>query len=320
MLEKYKIMFIGDIHWRWENPINRKDDYRQELKSLVIESLLMAEEIKCDGVIFLGDIFDREEPSGSVRNEVLNLFNKKPDGNPWSFDKYVVVGNHDISGQNPDTIYRTALGTLIDSGIVKCETFIEKYSIFCGHYINKIEEQDWSSNDALIYAMHANILENPFFEGNYVLINDFQTHENTKLVISGHYHPGNSPIIREDDVVFANPGSLCRISAIQANIERQIQIAVVDVDKDQISIEYKPLQSAKNSEDIFDLNKVQVNKERRLDAKSLREKIAELRVRNVQEKSDDPCQDFIKFAKEMDASEEEIAIVIDELQSIISSE
>ena len=53
--------------------------------------------------------------------------------------------------------------------------------------------------------------------------------------------------------MFANPGSLGRISIKDAS--HQVQVAVVSRDEDRIAVEYVPIQSAKRPEIVFDMRK-----------------------------------------------------------------
>jgi exonuclease SbcD len=115
LINRNKVMFVGDIHLMDKQPKNRLDDYSLAIRTKLIECFEIAEEKKLDAVVLLGDLFEVCEVGALLRNQTLNILNGGPNGNkPWSFPIYICVGNHDLDSSS--NLEKTALGTLISAG------------------------------------------------------------------------------------------------------------------------------------------------------------------------------------------------------------
>jgi DNA repair exonuclease SbcCD nuclease subunit len=285
------------------------------------ESFHIAQDIGCDKVIILGDLFDSAEPVGAIRNEVIDIFQRDKNGNEWGLEFYSLIGNHDIIGRNPNTIKRTALGTLTKCGINVVDS-IEKddISIYMGHYCDGIEQIDHSNNDADIYVLHANILPEKFVSDEFVLIDDFKVSQRTKLVVTGHYHPGYKTYVREDGVVFCNPGAIARLSAIKSNIERSIKVLVVDINGDDIKIKYYKLESPSPGNKIFNMEAALEKQRKRTGKKDLLNKLEKIRKENPITISENPIDDFKKYSQSIGISEDVIKLVSLTVENIIKKE
>lgn len=259
-----KGIFIADPHFTDKNPPNRIDNYLDAISLKFQESLEIAKNLKVDYVVILGDLFDTYEPSAIVRNRVIDIISKGNNFNKWPFEIFLVVGNHDIYGKNPQTMDMTAIKTLEAVGLLKICDVSDKYGIYFGHYKNDIEKEKVDT-DLPILAMHSNIVHTPAIFSDSILIKDFWTNENNKLVISGHYHAGYNIIKKEPGLFFANPGSLGRLSITDAN-NHLIQIAMVELkDSEVYNIEYIALHSAQPCDMVFDMKTVKENKKQKVD-------------------------------------------------------
>lgn len=312
-----RFMCIGDPHFRCTNPEMRIDNYKEDIFNCLYESFEVAEKNKCSKVIILGDMFDNAEPVGIIRNEVIDLFQKKKDGSAWDLEFYTLVGNHDIIGHNLSTLKRTALGTIARCGVQIVDRICEEdICIYFGHYSDGIEKQDHSWCDADVYVMHANILPTEFVSDDYILIDNFKVSPQTRVVISGHYHPGYDTYSRQDGVVFCNPGAIARKSAIKSNIERDLQVLMVDITKDNCKIKYHKLKTAQSGDKIFNMEAAMDNKQRRKDKKDLSNKLSDIRNNNQIELSESPVTDFKNFSKKNGVSQEAINVVVNILSEI----
>lgn len=61
-----------------------------------------------DYILHGGDLFDRPDIAISVVSTFAKIFKEAP------APIYIVSGNHDIYGHNPDTLNRTVMGLLCD--------------------------------------------------------------------------------------------------------------------------------------------------------------------------------------------------------------
>ena len=108
---------MGDNHCKDKNPANRIDEYWLTSTNEFLETLEIAEANKVDYVIYLGDIFDHRLSGPKTRNTLIKHLHSQPNGEPWSFRKFVVVGNHDIESSYP--LMESDLGSLIEANVIE---------------------------------------------------------------------------------------------------------------------------------------------------------------------------------------------------------
>ena len=83
------------------------------------------------------------------------------------------------------------------------------------------------------------------------------------MVLCGHDHTGFGIYNRSDGKVFANIGSITRLSASEAEINRPIQVLLIDVKSPGVfGLERIPLQSAKPGEEVLDRSRIEAEKKR----------------------------------------------------------
>mgnify|MGYP000648387614 FL=1 len=267
-----KLLFFTDTHIKGTTPKNRKDNYYETLKRKFREIGDIAKELDVDYILHGGDWFDRPDISPSIVREFAIIIK--------SFGKeiFTVAGNHDMYGQNPNTISRTMLGIFEGTGIVKLlkddeEIILEKDGIslqLTGKSYNyDIDRQDYAnyyivkkrnSVDYAINIVHGMLLKKPFYEGiQYTLVDDIKDTE-ADITFAGHYHSGFG-VIRVNDKYFINPGSIVRISKSIAEIERKPKVVYVEL-KDGIEIREIELKSALPGEEVLDREELERAKDR----------------------------------------------------------
>jgi len=300
-------VYVADPHFAMDVPASRTDDYLEAVGSKFQESLCITRDMGIDHYVLLGDLFNRADTPGSVRNRVVDILTRGNGGGPWPFRIMMVLGNHDIFGHNRMTIERTAVETLNKTGVIDIFDEDEDLGIYAGHYEANIEKKIHES-EMPIWAVHSYVVPRPFL-GPHILIDDFVVSENTRLVMSGHWHEGYEPVRRKDGVIFANPGSLGRNSIKDAS--HSVQIAVVSRDRDRIDVEYVPLKSAKRPEIIFDMKKFEKADEN--NAKGFATSVAN--ARSTIERGADSIDIVRHFAEEDDVPK---SIVDEAVRQILS--
>lgn len=265
-----KILYFTDTHIRGTNPKNRKDDFVKTLEDKLLEIVDIIEENNIDYVIHGGDLFDRPDISVSI----VSKFAKILKGIKVPF--YIVSGNHDIFGHNPQTVGRTMLGLLNDLDFIKIikendKIILEKDNIrlqLTGQpYTYDIDSLPSKNNYIVkdideginysIHVVHGMLLDKPFVKGiPYTLLEDIKETK-ANITLSGHYHAGFKTTII-DDKYFINPGSMVRITNSLKEIERTPQVVVMDLN-DKIEIDYIKLKSAQNGELILDRTEIEKN-------------------------------------------------------------
>ncbi|AEV68964.1 metallophosphoesterase family protein [Acetivibrio clariflavus] len=267
-----KLLFFTDTHIKGTNPKNRKDNYYETLKRKFREIGDIAKDLEVDYILHGGDWFDRPDISPSIVREfaiIIKNFGK---------EIYTVAGNHDMYGQNPNTLNRTMLGIFEGTGIVKLlkddeEIILKKDGIslqltgksynydidgqkFAEYYIVKKN----SSVDYAINIVHGMLLKKPFYEGiQYTLIDDIKDTE-ADITFAGHYHSGFG-IVEMNGKYFVNPGSIVRISNSIAEIERKPKVVYVEL-KERVEIREIELKSALPGEEVLDREELERAKDR----------------------------------------------------------
>lgn len=263
-----RLLFLTDTHIRGTTPKNRKDNLPETLENKFKEIANIIEDYNIDFVLHGGDLFDRPDASVSIVANFASILNN------IKVPIYIVCGNHDVYGHNPDTINRTMLGLLNSLNIVKIinkgdTIYLNKDDIkvqLTGQpYVYNIDNELNRSNymvseisedvDYSIHMIHGMLLNKPFIKGiPYTLIDDIK---NTKadITLSGHYHSGFG-IINIDDKYFINPGSLIRITNSLIEIDRIPQVVLIEL-TETINIELINLQTANKGIDVLDRQEIE---------------------------------------------------------------
>jgi exonuclease SbcD len=268
-----KLLFVGDIQADDRAPKSRKDDYLQTILTKLEEALKIGKSKKVDAVIFLGDIFERLDPPGRCRNGILALLVKASKYMPL----YVTIGNHDIKNSN-DNLPNSALGTLIEAGVLQYVDSVPELSLGFGHFKVGIEDDLknglYSDKDYLIWAFHANI-STTTMPYEHVLFKDIAWHEKTKFVVSGHLHRRMNDI--KDGVKFVNPGPLVRDELNDYNLDFKPGILLLEYSENQPIIDYQiiELKSTVNSQDVFNIEEMQLVKDQKNDTQKYIQQITQ---------------------------------------------
>lgn len=272
--ERRLVMFVGDLHADDRTPATRKDDYLTACVEELTEILTKARRFGCDAIVMLGDIFHRMEPQGQCRNLILRTFLSFSD-----LRIITVVGNHDVK-HNLQNLPNSALGTLLDAGVLVSLEECPDLRIGLGHFRAKIEDEIkdglLAQKSVLIWALHASVATMPQF-GEFILFDDVPLHPQTRLVVAGHIH---HPMFqqREDGAIFINPGSICRNALNVENKERQPQVLVVDYALDGTYMRQKliPLESSRPAAEIFRIEEVQARKDEIADTQNYIQQISQV--------------------------------------------
>ncbi len=265
-----KLLFFTDTHIRGTTPKNRKDIFVDTIERKLAEIINIIKEEKIDFVLHGGDLFDRPDVSIAIASKFAMVLDKIP------VPFYLVSGNHDIYGHNPDTINRTMLGLLDALGVLRLikngeKIILEKDNIkvqltgqpyvydidtpnHLDYYLLKDIDPDVNYS---IHMVHGMLLDRPFIKGiPYTLIDDIKD-TLADITLSGHYH-GGFKVTKIDEKYFINPGSLLRITNSLKEIERTPQVVLIDLDK-SITIRQIPLKTALPGEEVLDRKEIENN-------------------------------------------------------------
>lgn len=263
-----KLLFITDTHIRGTTPKNRKDVFVDTIEQKLIEITHIIKNNNIDFVLHGGDLFDRPDVSISIVSKFATILDQ------IKVPFYLISGNHDIYGHNPDTLNRTMLGLLDVLGVVKVINKGEKIILEKNHikvqltgqpYVYDIDipnninyyilDEVLDSVDFSIHMVHGMLLDKPFIKGiPFTLVDDIK---NTlaDITLSGHYHAGFKTI-KLDEKYFINPGSMVRVTNSLNEINRIPQVVLIELN-DKINIKNIPLNSALPGDEVLDRKEIE---------------------------------------------------------------
>lgn len=305
-----KVLFVGDNHISTKTPENRTDNYLEASLAKLQDCLDIAEKNNVDAVVLLGDLFDRREEGPEARNGALNILLKER-----KYPVYITVGNHDIQSSYP--LNQSSLGTLVEAGVLIKEDYVPDLGIAFAHFTPELDNQInnglLTGNPAIIWSCHASILDKKeFYEGYAVLFDTVPLHPNTSVVIAGHIHKPMR-LKRNDGKLFINPGAIGRRSANKDNLSRELQILLLEynLEGEIFKEEYLALPSARSYTEVFNLEKIQIKKDQKKQAKEFLKNINQIKTTNWSYTVlEDKLEALKKMAESKNLSEDVIDIVI----------
>lgn len=243
-----KLLFITDTHWRSDKPKARLDDIMQTQFAELGDILNLSREHDVDAILHGGDAFNVRNPPHSLVIHLLNWVKS------LSLPIHGVLGNHDLTGGNLDSVKNTGLGVLFESGAFDkldlLEFEDEKVVVkgvhhsfhFDGNYMFDEKYDGWTK----IIVSHNFIIPSETMPFGFLHPRDIKT--NASLVLCGHYHQPWE--YKGESTLWVNPGSVSRWKINERT--HTPQIVLVTIENGQFQIKYLSLPSAKNGNELFD--------------------------------------------------------------------
>jgi len=256
-VKPFRALIVGDVHWRATNPVARRDVLKEALASKLLECWDIARNRKVDVIIQTGDLFDSPSIVYSTLAELIDLLRQAP------APVFSVAGNHDLFGAHPESLYRTPLGFLFALGIVRNAEKPADGARF-GHVTitgagysasTDVDPLYYASpvghnEGLLIHVTHGMLVDRPV-PTRHTLIQDIAALDGAPhVLINGHYHLGTG-IKRAGRTLVINPGALARLSAAVEEIERPVQVALLEIDGARYDAQLITLQSARPGHDVL---------------------------------------------------------------------
>jgi len=255
-----RLLFVTDTHLRGVAPRNRTDDFVATLKAKLGEVVSLAAEHRVFAVLHGGDLFDVPVPGLGVVGEFASILRQ------IEAPLFIVPGNHDLHGQNPETLMRTLLGFLgrwgvvrlldkspvyLDDGNVRVQLTGAPYHFAIddggGDYIVKKQ-----NCDVAIHVCHGALLDRSFGPMvKYTLIDDIAARTQADYTLCGHYHLGYQGVCR-DGRWFLNPGALVRLSASPGELSRWPAVVLIRLEGTGARHETIRLKSARPGDEVLD--------------------------------------------------------------------
>jgi len=265
-----KFLMIGDIHIRGTSPRNRTDNYVEACKAKLRECWEIAKEHNVTAILQPGDVFHSPEVSIGTLLEFVTIFQECP------VPIYCTVGNHDVFSYNLETYGRTSLqllqmllnGKLNVFAVNVRDTIFGDVWLAAQPYTSQVDVNGWGYSTqvgfvgnckANIQMTHGMLLDHNLpYEAKFTNLYEVET--NANIILTGHDHTGYGAIKRSDGKLFVNPGALMRLSASTTELERPIQVAIIDTDT--LTATLIPLKCAKPGPEVLDRTKIEENNAR----------------------------------------------------------
>lgn len=260
-----KFLFYTDCHLSGMTPRHRTDDYQNTLASKIEEVYSTARNEKADFVVCGGDMFN------SHRIFSYELLSRVMDAICDSgLDTWSAVGQHDLTGYNPDTFPSSTLAFISN----RCNRFrilwepqvVGEVAL----YASNVWEDPLAAGDFKLDGNKFNVLVAHHLLTNkkamFEVVNTEEYWRSLKekgvefdLVLSGDLHDGYD-VHQCGKTWFCNPGSMAR-QAI-SDSRRMPKFAVVDCEPGQIPvIDVRVFRCAKRGEEVFGESIVEVVRE-----------------------------------------------------------
>jgi len=272
-----KFLFFTDSHLRDSRPRNRIDDFYKNQFEELGELANLVLEYDIDVVLCGGDLLHVPKPSHELVRDLIG----------WA--KYInvpiysVVGNHDVQGYQMKTIGANGIGVLFESEAFHelTEKVFEEEKIVIRGIHAKVQEDgkgyffnptqtDYSGYTRIIVS-HNYVIPADSMMFDFIHPRDIVT--NANLVLLGHYHQpfeyqkGNTNFVTR----FINPGALARWGIDEK--DRIPTVLLIEIEKGKIDVKHLPLACAKKAEELFDLSRVGLEKEKEDQLKSFMESL-----------------------------------------------
>lgn len=252
-----KFLFITDTHYRDDKPKGRIDDIMKAQFDELGEILQICRDEEVDAVLHGGDFFNTKKPSHRLVVHILDwckMLSKPVIG---------VIGNHDVTGYNIDSVSNSGLGVLFESGAV-----------------DRLEYMEWEREKVVLKAVHSslNFDKDYMFDGkydgwkkiiishNYVIpadsmpwgfIHPKDIKTNADLVLCGHYHQAWN--WTDGKTRWLNPGAISRWKITER--DHKPQVVIISVENGAIKLGFIALKTSQPGHKIFDINAVEAAKQ-----------------------------------------------------------
>ena len=261
-------IFRTDVHVADRNPISWKGYYLGEVLGNLIMIGSLAKEYQAIAVLDGGDFFHVKSASRNSHRLVIQVAEIHAS---YPCPVFCVEGNHDITGNNLDTIEQQPLGVLYAANVfrhLREETFEEdglRVRVVGVPYspsrdLREIQEiRKKPGEDCLIAVVHALASEDPpahveeFFGEPVFRYRDLIFEDGPDVFCFGHWHRDQG-VVQIEGRHFVNQGAVSRGALTRENVERIPKVSIIEVTKDGVKVTPRALDVAR-PEDVFDFER-----------------------------------------------------------------
>lgn len=286
----WKALIIGDLHWTGHQPVARTDNLRETLRAKLLECWALAKDHEVNAIIQTGDLTHTPHLTLPVLADLAALLMVAP------APVYTVSGNHDAL--SPETVGRTPFGFLRHLDLIKD---VAEDPLLIGStppvylsgraydadvdsspewYAARVpdEARSFAPGVVHIHVTHGMLVDHPR-PSRHTLLRDLERVEHLPdVLVTGHDHLGYG-IKRVGRTLCINPGALVRLTAAVEEMERPVQVALMEIHQGKIEARLIPLESARPGREV--LSREHLEAQAALEAR--REEFLELLAAETQE-------------------------------------
>jgi hypothetical protein len=265
-----EIRFItsSDEHVADQNPIFRKDSYREAIFAKLVWQGEQAKRFDADAVLRGGDFWHIKAANKTTMASLVNAIGIHK---AYPCPTYAVIGNHDMSNNDPGSVIRQPVGVMLHSifnplhdqvftdGTMRVRVVGVDYTTDLADDGLQQQVRKRDGDTYTIAVVHALAAMAPqeriqsFFNERIFDYRDLVFEGCPDVYVFGHYHKDQG-IVDHLGVKFVNLGAISRGALTFENLERQPKIASIICNSQGISIEEHIIPHADASV-VFDLER-----------------------------------------------------------------
>lgn len=268
-MSKLSFLFRTDVHAADKNPVSWKGDYRSEILDSLVQIGQLAELHQVTAVLDGGDFFHVKTAVRTSHGLIVDILKIHRDY--YKQNVYGIEGNHDIFGNNLETIDSQPLGVLYNTLAfrnLRNEVFekdglrvrVVGFPYSPTRTLREIQAvRKQPGDDYMVAVIHALAGKDPpahveEFYGEPVFRYDSLIYEGgPDVFLLGHWHKDQGVVCLEGHY-FVNQGAVSRGSLTRDNLSRVPQVALLEFNPEGIRVETIPLTVAA-AEEVYDLER-----------------------------------------------------------------
>lgn len=267
-----RLLVFGDLHLADKAPAGRVDDYSQTILKKLESISLLCRDYQVQYALGTGDVFHVKQPnrvSHSLVQQAISTFKAFP------CEVLIVPGNHDLGPSGIESLPNQPLGVLEKAGAITILLHAQHFPDFWliprpynalaeGAYSDEVDPSYYSLTEAeyhdvqqidssVIGLAHGSIVapgdSRPY---PHIQVDQIPGISKYDLFLDGHLHENLGVVPVGDKTLFANPGSIARVSRNLPSYTRTVGVLVVNITSEgKMSIEEVPLPGVKPALEIF---------------------------------------------------------------------
>lgn len=264
-MAEFRFITSSDEHLAENPPGFRTSGFKDEIFNKLIWQGQVAKKVKAHAVLRIGDLFNDKKSSRTTHKTVAQVA-KIHRGYPC--ETLSVIGNHDMSYNDVETIDKQPLGVLYGAGIFgpvnkTYESGDFKVRVVGVDYTPNLDveglqgmvrKKDENITIAAVHLLAAMAPEEKiqsFFKERIFDYRDLVFEGCPDVYVFGHYHKDQG-IVEHMGVKFVNLGAISRGALTFENLERKPKISYIKATPNGVSIE-EMVVPHKDASEVFDL-------------------------------------------------------------------